>query len=263
MRRTALTLSIVVLLAGLANVSLSDIPGLSDTAKSAFVAHYDGRNGVVEAGGGVSSWTPVDMDGAPIDGLIVNRAGGAAQDMITYDGTSLTFDDVDNSASGLSGTLANAATNGFTVVWLGYYESGMYNIGSGSYAYNIGPNDVSHQLEDGFIELYNGTTYRGDDITAYYDNNTVWSTVINGSSHTAYANGTDLNVPGSAVAVAANAPILIGAYSTSAPGYDFEGSISHIMIFEAALSDTDRGLVETYLLSLSLPRIPGTLIYGK
>ena len=71
---------------------------------------------------------------------------------------------------------------------------------SGTYVYNIGPNNTSHQRDDGkggfVVEQYNGTTYAGDDITAYDGVTTVWSTVITADNHTFYANGENLNVGG-------------------------------------------------------------------
>ena len=40
-----------------------DVPELSSAARSALVAHYDGRTGVAITGNVVESWTPVDGEG--------------------------------------------------------------------------------------------------------------------------------------------------------------------------------------------------------
>jgi hypothetical protein len=57
--------------------------------------------------------------------------------------------------------------------------------------------------------------------------------------------------------VAPNASIVIGAFSSS--GYDLVGEIRQIIIFESALSDTDRGLVEAWLADLENPPDPESL----
>ncbi|RTZ70593.1 MAG: hypothetical protein DSZ35_00260 [Verrucomicrobia bacterium] len=98
------------------------------------------------------------------------------------------------------------------------------------------------------MEQYNGTTYAGDDITAYDRVPTVWSTVLTADSHAFYANGENLNVGGTpSNNIKANAAIVIGAYSSS--GYDFVGEVEQLIIFGSAFSDADRKLVENYLLS--------------
>ena len=108
--------------------------------------------------------------------------------------------------------------------------------------------------------MYNGTTYAGDDITAYDGvSDTVWSTVITSDSHTAYVNGTNLNLGGSPTnSVAANASIIMASYSSS--GYDFVGDMSQMIIFESALSDADRALVENFL--AAIPEPSATLLLG-
>ncbi|MCH2064982.1 MAG: hypothetical protein MK194_14810 [Roseibacillus sp.] len=242
-----------------------DVPGLSASARAALVAHYDGRAGVATTGSVVESWTPVDGDGVLLPGMVVlsTQRGSGAADLITYDGSDrLIFDDPSPAADGryLSGNLANTGTSDFTVFWLGHYQDGAPFATSGTYAYNVGLSDISHQRDDGNggfrVEMYNGTTYAGDDIMAYDGIDTVWSTVITAATHDAYANGMNLNVGGSpANSVAANADIVIGAFSSS--GYDLVGEIRQMIIFEAALRDDDRGLVEAYLGSLAgLPPQP-------
>jgi len=259
-----LTSAIPVSAAGL----FSDIPGLSGGAQASLVAHYDGRTGVDTTGSTVNSWTPVDGNGTALAGMVVTttQRGAGPANLITYDGTgNLTFDDTTLSADGryLSGTLSNAASTSFTIFWKGHYDSGTTFETSGLYAYNIGPSDISHQRDDSGgghrVEMYNGTTYGGDDITAYDNVDTVWSTVITASTQNAFANGTDLNVAGSPTnSVAASANIDIGAFSGS--GFDFLGDMSHLIIFESALNDTDRGLVEAHL--SSIPEPSTTMLLG-
>jgi hypothetical protein len=248
-------------LSGSAAGLFTDIPGLSAGAQSSLIAHYDARTGVGTTGSTVNTWTPVDGNGTALPAMVVTstQRGAGPASLISYDGTGvITFDDNTVSADGrfLSGTLANAASTSFTVFWRGHYDSGTTFETSGLYAYNIGPTDISHQRDDSGgghrVEMYNGTTYGGDDITAYDDIDTVWSTVITVNTHTAFANGTNLNLAGTpANSVAANANIDIGAFSGS--GFDFLGDMSHLIIFESALSDADRGLVEAHLQSIPEP----------
>jgi hypothetical protein len=105
------------------------------------------------------------------------------------------------------------------------------------------------------VEQYNGTTYAGDDITAYDGVTTVWSTVLTGDSHAFYANGENLNVGGTpSNNIKANASMVIGAYSSS--GYDFVGEMEQLIIFSSALSDADRKLVENHLGVSGSPATP-------
>ncbi len=263
-----LSATIAISSIGLSDTSASlfdDVPGLSASARAALVAHYDGRAGVATTGSVVESWTPVDGDGVVLPGMVASsmQRGSGAADLITYDGSdSLIFDDVSTNSDGryLAGNLANAGTSDFTIFWLGHYQDGAPFATSGTYAYNVGLNNISHQRDDGDggfrVEMYNGTTYTGDDVTAYDGIDTVWSTVITATTHAAYANGMNLNVGGSPTnSVAANAAIVIGAFSSG--GYDLVGEIRQMIIFESALSDDDRGLVESYLGNLAgLPPQP-------
>ncbi|MCP4850002.1 MAG: hypothetical protein GY899_18840 [Verrucomicrobiaceae bacterium] len=242
-----------------------DVPELSTAARSALVAHYDGRTGVAIAGNVVQSWIPVDGDGWLLPDMTVlsTQRGNGAADLITYDGSDrLIFDDTSVAADGrfLSGNLANSGTSNFTIFWLGNYKDGAPFATSGTYAYNVGLNNISHQRDDGgggfVVEMYNGTTYAGEDITAYDGIDTVWSTVITATTHEAYANGMNLNILGSpANSVAANAAIVIGAWGSG--GYDLVGEIRQMIIFESALGDDDRALIEAYLGNLGdLPPHP-------
>ena len=242
----------------------SGIPDLSTQALESLVAHYDGKTGVETDGGSVVSWTPIDGNGDSLDEMIIvsTQRGGGAPELITYDGSGkLTFDDTDVGADGryLEGALSNAESKEFTVFWVGNYSADAPFATSGTYVYNIGINSTSHQRDDGaggfVVEQYNGTTYAGDDITAYDGVTTVWSTVLTADSHAFYANGTNLNVAGTpSNNVKANASMLIGAYSSS--GYDFVGEVEQLIIFSSALSDADRKLVEGYLGDSDAPATP-------
>jgi hypothetical protein len=236
---------------------LTDVPGLSAGAQTSLVAHYDGRSGVAITGSTVDSWTPVDGNGTALPGMVVTNTGTGASSLLTYDGFgTISFGDGPGSTRRLNGALANAASASVTVFWRGFYDPSAAFATSGTYAYNIGPNDISHQRDDGGggfrVEMYNGTTYAGDDIMSYDNIPTVWSTVLTANSHTAFANGTNLNLTGTPTnSLAANANIDIGAYSGS--GYDFVGDMSDLIIFESALSDADRGLVEAHLMNVPEP----------
>ena len=235
----------------------SDIPDLSTQALESLVAHYDGKSGVETDGGSVVSWTPIDENGDSLDEMIVRstQRGNGGQELIKYGRPGkLIFYDTSVGADGryLEGTLSNAESKEFTVFWLGHYSADAPFATSGTYVYNIGPNNTSHQRDDGkggfVVEQYNGTTYAGDDITAYDRVPTVWSTVLTADSHAFYANGENLNVGGTpSNNIKANAAIVIGAYSSS--GYDFVGEVEQLIIFGSAFSDADRKLVENYLLS--------------
>ena len=244
------------------------VPGLSAEAQASLVAHYDGRTGVSTNGTSVDSWTPVDGNGNSLSAMAVTSTarGTGAASLISYDGSgNLSFDDTATGSQGryLLGTLSNAQSTDFTVMWRGHYEADAPFATSGTYAYNIGINDVSHQRDDGGggfrVEMYNGTTYAGDDIQVYDGITTVWSTVLTASTHNAYANGTNLNLGGSPTnSIAANGDIYMGAYSGS--GYDFVGDMSQMIIFNSALSDADRVLVEGFL--TTIPEPSGTLLMG-
>ena len=219
------------------------------------IAHYNSTKGVKDKNGIVISWTPVDGNGSLLNDMILNskQRGGGEENLITTDGSGkLIFDDTEITADGryLEGTLSNKESTEFTVFWKGFYNSNAPFATSGTYAYNIGINNTSHQRDDGkggfVVEQYNGITYAGDDITPYDEKTTVWSTVLTANSHTFYANGKNLNVGGMPTyKIKSNASIIVGAYSSS--GYDFIGEIEQLIIFETALSKADRKLVEKYL----------------
>ena len=129
-----------------------DIPGLSAEAQASLVAHYDGRTGVTTTGSTVDSWTPVDGSGTAIPGMEVTNTqhGNVDASHISYDGSgTLTFTDPGSGGRYLEGSLANSASTDFTVFWLGHYEADAPSATSGNYAYNIGPNNISHQRDDG------------------------------------------------------------------------------------------------------------------
>ena len=78
---------------------------------------------------------------------------------------------------------------------------------------------------------------------------------MNGSSHQFYANGINLNMQGDPTySIPADTSLVVGAYSGS--GYDFVGSMRELLIFDVALGDEDRMLVESYLANLIAPTQP-------
>ena len=237
------------------NGLLTAVPELSSKAIDSLVAHYDGSKGVETVDNAVVSWTPVDSTGQLMDSMIVQSAqkGNGGSDLISYDGTGkLFFDDTSVAADGryLTGKLSNTETKEFTIFWLGHYKADAPFATSGTYAYNIGLSNTSHQRDDGkggfVVEQYNGITYSGNDISEYDDQTTVWSTVLTADSHSFYANGKNLNLGGMPTNnIKANADIVIGAYSSS--GYDFVGEIEQLIIFSSALNTKDRKLIENHL----------------
>ena len=264
MRRSkAMLLAILIAVSTNPQYGLADtvdgISGLSSNAVNSLVAHYDGRKNVATTGNVVDAWTPVDAAGNAINSMAIQstQRGNGAADLITYDGTgTLRFDDTAVSADGryLSGTLSNVGSNEFTVFWRGHYDAGAPFDTSGTYAYNIGLSDISHQRDDcgnGFcVEIFNGTTYAGDDITAFDGIDTVWSTVVTANSHTAFADGINLNMQGSPTYnIAPNSDIVVGAFSGG--GFDMVGDFQQMIIFESALSTSDRLAVENYLTNIN------------
>lgn len=236
------------------------IPGLSQYALDSLVAHFDGRSGVeINTHASVLSWTPVDIRGRELQEMKVStiRHGSDTLDLIKYDGKGkLEFNDTNLSADRmyLEGILRNDETQECTIIWLGNYSAGAPFDTRGTYAYNIGPDDTSHQRDDGkggfVVEQYNVTTYAGNDITAYDGIPTVWTSVLTANSHSFYANGTNLDLEGSpSNSIRQNANIVIGAYSSS--GYDLVGEIQQLLIFDKALNDEDRLLINDYLESLN------------
>jgi len=243
------------------NGLLTSVPELSSKAIDSLVAHYDGSKGVETVDNAVVSWTPVDSTGQLMDSMIVQSAqkGNGGSDLISYDGTGkLFFDDTSVAADGryLTGKLSNTETKEFTIFWLGHYNADAPFATSGTYAYNIGLSNTSHQRDDGkggfVVEQYNGITYSGNDISEYDDQTTVWSTVLTADSHSFYANGKNLNLGGMPTNnIKANADIVIGAYSSS--GYDFVGEIEQLIIFSSALNTKDRKLIENHLYGGAFP----------
>ena len=243
------------------NGLLTSVPELSSKAIDSLVAHYDGSKGVETVDNAVVSWTPVDSTGQLMDSMIVQSAqkGNGGSDLISYDGTGkLFFDDTSVAADGryLTGKLSNTETKEFTIFWLGHYKADAPFATSGTYAYNIGLSNTSHQRDDGkggfVVEQYNGITFSGNDISEYDDQTTVWSTVLTADSHSFYANGKNLNLGGMPTNnIKANADIVIGAYSSS--GYDFVGEIEQLIIFSSALNTKDRKLIENHLYGGAFP----------
>ena len=243
------------------NGLLTAVPELSSKAIDSLVAHYDGSKGVETVDNAVVSWTPVDSTGQLMDSMIVQSAqkGNGGSDFKSYEVSGkLFFDDTSVAADGryLTGKLSNTETKEFTIFWLGHYNADAPFATSGTYAYNIGLSNTSHQRDDGkggfVVEQYNGITYSGNDISEYDDQTTVWSTVLTADSHSFYANGKNLNLGGMPTNnIKANADIVIGAYSSS--GYDFVGEIEQLIIFSSALNTKDRKLIENHLYGGAFP----------
>lgn len=263
MKICAKCLMFLVLTTTTAQAALFNDVSLSIAAQNALVAHFDARVGVNTSGSTVNSWDAYDGTGNNVVATLNSfaRPGGGDADLITTDGTTVLFDDPTTSSHGryLSGSLSTTAANqSYTIFWLGHYDSDNRNgfENSGAYAYNLG-SEASHQRDDaapGFrVELYDGSaTYTGDQITAYDDVDTVWTTIYTPTSHTAYADGTNLNVGGTPSYLIADDPTLVmGAFSSG--GYDMLGQISQFIIFEEELSGGDIAAVENYLSSIPEP----------
>ena len=245
----------------------ADLPCLSGAARGSLVAHFDGRAGVVttEGSSDVESWTPVDGAGSPLPAMQLTNMGTGDPGLITYDGIgTLNFDDDGSNERFLRGLLSNAGGSEMTVVWYGHYDAGNPNENSGAYAFNIGLNDLSHQRDNlsggGFtVEMYNGSSYSGAiDISSLDDIDTVWTTTVTADSHTAWAGSVDLGIKGSPTYnISAGADIILGAFSPS--GFDFVGDMKQLIIFESALDDTDRLMLQDYFeggLEPIIPRAP-------
>ena len=251
---TAFAASLITI--GFCHADISSIAGLSDGAKNSLVAHYDGRTGVDTLGNVVQSWTPIDGNGNALPGMALTSQGDGDPNNITYTGSGLNFADninPDGTSQSLVGNLDTSAANlSYTILWKGYFDGSNANgwENSGTYVYNLG-SELSHQRDNfgsGYrVELYDGsTTHGGDDISIYDDTTSVWATVYTPNSHNAYVNGTNLNVSGTpSYSVAEDPTLILSAFSAS--GFDFVGRIEQVVIFESALSDLDRGLVENFL----------------
>ena len=236
----------------------ADLPCLSLEARASLVAHFDGRRGVVTAEGTshVETWTPVDGARNPLPAMALtamSRTGGGDPSLIAWDGSgTLGFDDPAASSQGrfLRGTLTNAGGSEMTVIWFGHYDDGHPAENSGAYAFNIGLNQLSHQRDDfagGFtVELYNGVTFPGTvDISRLDGVDTVWATTVTADSHSALAGSLDLDIQGNPTySISPNAAIVIGAFGPS--GFDFVGGMQQFVIFESALGEGDRLLLQEY-----------------
>lgn len=270
---TAHTLQIIIFLYLLQSVraqSINDIPGLSDSAKNSLVAHYCGSMGLVSSNNSntgldtnLAEWGPVDGNGDVIQEFGLKVMGNNDGSAISLSGDSpirkiFFTDPTPTNTLRLEGpipNLENGAEN-YTIFWRGHYDSSPDSFeDAGRYAYNIGANNVSHQRDEipgssprrFQIELFNstGNNNAGDDITVYDDRDTVWTTVVEGASHQAFANGNNLNVSGAAVAIEANPTMVLSSFNQN--GFDFIGEMQDLIIFKSALSDRDRALVRAFL----------------
>ena len=244
---------------------LALIEGLSEEAKGTFVAHYDSSVGVTTNGaqGEVVSWNPVDLNGNQLSndlGLLTiqQNNGEPVTGQITQSATegAVEFSDPEDgrqeAGQRLEGSLPLLSRETtYTIFWRGNYREGHRNERNGIYAYNLGPDTISHQrVPDtnglGFnINTFVNPGAAGDSITRFDDQDTVWSTVVSRDSIAAFANGIDLNIAASRDRFDSSTQVTLGAAGPD--GFDFVGEIRDFIIFRSALSDADRALVRAHL----------------
>jgi hypothetical protein len=255
---TALALGLA---AGAAPAALfQELPGLSAAAQNSLVAHFDARTGVAITAGEVTGWTPVDGDGDALAGRAMTRSG-LLTGVISHDGDdTLSFarPTTGRTTAFLQGTLNDVpAGTAYTIFWRGHYahQDGV----PGNNLYSLGSQLTHARGGNDEIELHNGGTYYyGDSITAHDSQTTVWSTVYSGATHRAFADGTDLAMqtrPWLSYSVPANPVLRIGTHQFNER--HFNGKLSDLIIFNSALSDADRALVEGYLAAIPEPAVAG------
>ncbi len=238
-----------------------ELPGLSTAAQNSLVAHFDARTGVAITAGEVTGWTPVDGDGDALPGRAMTRTGQLTG-VISYDGDdTLSWTAPSGGTTGfLRGTLDGVpAGTAYTVFWRGQHTvpsaspsaSHLFQLNTGSLLLGSGRR-VSAGIPR--IELWDDNIpFTGASIGAYDNQTTVWSTVFSGTTHRAYANGTDLAVAGTpSYSLLANPTLSVGVLSGA--GF-FNGELSDLIIFRSALSDADRVLVEGYLAAIPEPSV--------
>lgn len=241
-----------------------DLPGLSPTAKSALVLHFDARIGVsVNANGSVTAWE--GRDGAGQVRLSATLRGNGDPGNITRSAGNtrirFTEDDVQDTLflhADLS-ELPDVKGGRYTIFWQGFYSGGdpQNNPTLGRYAYNIGirgPGDASGQARGMSHQRRNaaqnvgvfpgsGQTYLGDSISGFNDQPTVWKTVYDYAGADPYglhafrvidpATGeTDLGVeqPGAATVEFTRYPphLYIGAWNDGVSSASDSGGFSFI-----------------------------------
>lgn len=258
--RAGLVLAVLVTSVTAPAALFQELPGLSAAAQDSLVAHFDARIGVGITAGEVTGWTPVDGDGDALPGRALAR-GGLATGVISHDDDdTLSFvrPVTGRTTAFLQGTLNGVpAGTAYTVFWRGQFTP---RVGiNGNNLYSLG-NQLTHAHSSGaqaLIELHNGGTYYyGASIAAHDSQTTVWSTVYSGATHRAYADGTDLAVqtlPWLSYSVPANPVFRIGTHAFNER--HFNGDVSDLILFNTALSDADRALVEGYLAAIPEPAV--------
>lgn len=240
-----------------------ELPGLSAAAQNSLVAHFDARAGVGITAGEVTGWTPVDGDGDALPERAMTRSGQLTG-VISHDGNdTLSWTAPSGGSTGiLNGTLDGVpAGTAYTVFWRGQHTVPTANTaGSHLFLLNSGSLNLSsgrHVLAGTpRIELWDDNiVFYGASIAAYDNQTTVWSTVFSGTTHRAYADGADLAVAGTPnYSLSANPTLRIGG---SVGGRSFNGDVSDLIVFNSALSDADRALVEGHLAAIPEPSVAG------
>ena len=247
---------------------LFDRVTLSQAAEDALVAYFDARVGVTTSGNEVTAWDGFNGTG---DAVVATLNSTGSPGFITTNGTTIFFDDSTNGnfVPRLEGPLTTSGAGlSYTIFWRGHYDSDNRNgfENSGLYAYNIG-GEMSHQRDNGgggfLLQLRDGSAdHNGDQITAFDDIDTVWTTIYTPNSHTAFANGTNLNVGGSPNYNVPDDPnVFLGGFSPA--GFNFLGQMSQLLVFEDVLSSSDIAAVESYLAQVPEPSTLLLLVLGS
>ncbi len=247
----------LLLVLGGAGIALADPPSVS-SGTLVLQLRADAATVATNASGHVTTWT------AKNNGALVLTSTGNAPQQITFSATGMNgvptvqFTDATGNDQWLRGDLpAGVNLTDATVFWLGYYATAPD--GFGNYVYSIGTSagngasQLSHQKQDGRVEIYNGqTTFTGADISARDDVYTVWRSEYRGGtpavSHAAFAEGVDLGVPGNTVGYNVNPdphPVYVGGWQGS--GYNIVGNVSELLVYQGILSAADALAVECYL----------------
>jgi hypothetical protein len=270
--RRGIGIAALSFLPAVAEAGLFQDVSLSPAAQSALVAHFDARVGVSTfvATNNVQSWQGKNGNGTATVATLTS-AGDAGLEgnikLVSAGAATLRFTDttVASESRYLVGNLSTTAANqSYTVFWSGHYDPSDANgfANSGYYVYNIG-GEISHQRDDGGggyrLELFDGsTTYAADRIDSFDNLDTTWTTIYQPTSHSAFANDTDLHPTGTPnYAVPDDPQMVVGAFNTSS-GFNFVGDVKQIVIFEGVLTPADATAIRGYLAAAAVPE-PTTL----
>lgn len=225
------------------------------------VAHFRASDSSVARNGSghVTSWT---ADNNPA--IVLNAAGTNHPGNISYSATGMNgapeivVADLSTQDRYLTGAIPGTRT-ATTMFWLGFY-SGPTGLTSGQYVYSYGVDgsdgsQMDHQYDIGRFQLWGGGgTQSGADITGFNNIRTVWTTFYGegtGNGHSAFANTTNLNVTspnGGNYSVSGNLQLF--GYQNSAGvggGFNFNGRIGELIIYDGILNSTDVDAVRAYL----------------